>query len=159
LDRLAAERGVTVSYDAPFAGIKVIDLSQGIAAPYAAILLAQYGAGVIKIEPLDGGDWVRASAPKPGGNTALSVMGNIGKQSIGLDLKSPGGRAVFCDCSMTPTRRGDSHDGTLDNDGTSAQPGPGRTRLTQPVSTRHRRHKGGNRTWRKSPSQSRRRIS
>jgi crotonobetainyl-CoA:carnitine CoA-transferase CaiB-like acyl-CoA transferase len=84
-----------MSYEAPFAGIKVVDLSQGIAAPYAAMLLAQYGAEVIKVEVLDGGDWVRASAPKPGGNTALSVMGNLGKQSIGLDLKSPNGCAVL----------------------------------------------------------------
>jgi crotonobetainyl-CoA:carnitine CoA-transferase CaiB-like acyl-CoA transferase len=52
------------------------------------MLLAQYGATVIKVEVLDGGDWVRVSAPRPGGNTALSVMGNLGKQSIGLDLKS-----------------------------------------------------------------------
>ena len=84
-----------MSYDAPFAGIKVVDLSQGIAAPYAGMLLAQYGATVIKVEVLDGGDWVRVSAPEPGGNTALSVMGNLGKQSIGLDLKSPAGCDVL----------------------------------------------------------------
>jgi len=84
-----------MSYEAPFAGIKVVDLSQGIAAPYAGMLLAQYGASVIKVEVLDGGDWVRVSAPKPGGNTALSVMGNLGKRSIGLDLKSPEGCAVL----------------------------------------------------------------
>jgi crotonobetainyl-CoA:carnitine CoA-transferase CaiB-like acyl-CoA transferase len=84
-----------MGYKAPLAGIKVIDLSQGIAAPYAGMLLAQYGATVIKVELLDGGDWVRVSAPRPGGNTALSVMGNLGKQSVGLDLKSPKGRAVL----------------------------------------------------------------
>ena len=84
-----------MSYEAPFAGVKVIDLSQGIAAPYAGMLLAQYGANVIKVEVLDGGDWVRVSAPKPGGNTALSVMGNLGKQSIGLDLKSEAGCAIL----------------------------------------------------------------
>jgi crotonobetainyl-CoA:carnitine CoA-transferase CaiB-like acyl-CoA transferase len=84
-----------MSYDAPFAGIKVVDLSQGIAAPYAGMLLAQYGATVTKVEVLDGGDWVRVSAPEPGGNTALSVMGNLGKQSIGLDLKSPAGCDVL----------------------------------------------------------------
>jgi crotonobetainyl-CoA:carnitine CoA-transferase CaiB-like acyl-CoA transferase len=86
---------MTMSYDAPFAGIKVVDLSQGIASPYAGMLLAQYGATVIKVEVLDGGDWVRVSAPQPGGNTALSVMGNLGKQSIGLDLKSQDGCAVL----------------------------------------------------------------
>jgi crotonobetainyl-CoA:carnitine CoA-transferase CaiB-like acyl-CoA transferase len=84
-----------MSYEAPFAGIKVVDLSQGIAAPYAGMLLAQYGANVIKVEVLDGGEWVRVSAPKPGGNTALSVMGNLGKQSIGLDLKSSEGCAIL----------------------------------------------------------------
>ena len=40
-----------MSYDAPFAGLKVVDLSQGIAGPYSAMLLAQYGADVIKVEP------------------------------------------------------------------------------------------------------------
>ncbi len=84
-----------MSYEAPFAGIKIIDLSQGIAAPYASMLLAQYGAEVVKVETLDGGDWVRATAPKPGGNTALSVMGNLGKRSIGLDLKCADGCAVL----------------------------------------------------------------
>ena len=33
-----------MSYDAPFAGLKVIDLSQGIAGPYCGMLLAQQGA-------------------------------------------------------------------------------------------------------------------
>ena len=59
------------------------------------MLLAQYGADVIKVENLDGGDWVRVTAPQPGGNTALSVMGNLGKRSIGIDLKSPDGCAVL----------------------------------------------------------------
>lgn len=84
-----------MSYEAPFAGLKVVDLSQGIAAPYAGMLLAQHGADVIKVEVLGGGDWVRVTAPRPGGNTALSVMGNLGKRSIGLDLKSPEGCAIL----------------------------------------------------------------
>src|SRR5207245_181328 len=48
-----------MSYDAPFAGLKVVDLSQGIAGPYSAMLLAQYDADVIKVEPPEG-DWARA---------------------------------------------------------------------------------------------------
>ena len=40
-----------MSYDAPFAGLQVVDLSQGVAGPYAGMLLAQYGADVIKVEP------------------------------------------------------------------------------------------------------------
>ena len=38
-----------MSYEAPFAGLKVVDLSQGIAGPYCAMLLAQHGADVIKV--------------------------------------------------------------------------------------------------------------
>ena len=48
-----------MSYDAPFAGLKVVDLSQGVAGPYCGMLLAQYGADVIKVEPTGEGDWAR----------------------------------------------------------------------------------------------------
>ena len=48
-----------MSYDAPFAGLKVVDLSQGIAGPYCAMLLAQHGADVIKVEGIGEGDWAR----------------------------------------------------------------------------------------------------
>ena len=48
-----------MSYDAPFAGLKVVDLSQGIAGPYCTMLLAQHGANVIKVEGIGEGDWAR----------------------------------------------------------------------------------------------------
>ena len=47
-----------MSYDKPYAGLKVVDASLGIAGPHCGMLLALYGAEVIKIEPLFG-DWVR----------------------------------------------------------------------------------------------------
>ena len=47
-----------MTYAAPFTGLRVIDLTQGLAGPEAAMLLAQYGAEVIKVEPLHG-DWSR----------------------------------------------------------------------------------------------------
>ncbi|MSQ92690.1 MAG: hypothetical protein EXR87_07160, partial [Gammaproteobacteria bacterium] len=46
------------SYDRPYAGLRVLDLSQGIAGPYCGMLLAQYGADVVKVEPA-AGDWGR----------------------------------------------------------------------------------------------------
>ena len=42
----------------PFEGFKVLDMTQGVAGPHSTMLLAQSGAEVIKVEPLDG-DWGR----------------------------------------------------------------------------------------------------
>ena len=82
-----------MSYDAPFAGLKVVDLSQGVAGPYAAMLLAQYGADVIKVEPPEG-DWARALGKRYGDLTAFSIAANLGKRAIVLDLKTEEGRAT-----------------------------------------------------------------
>lgn len=82
-------------YEQPYCGLKVIDLSQGVAGPYCAMLLAQYGADVIKVEPLEGGDWSRGLGAKYGDQTAYSIPVNLGKRSIALDLKSDEGRAVL----------------------------------------------------------------
>lgn len=84
-----------MSYDAPFAGLKVVDLSQGIAGPYCAMLLAQNGADVIKVEPTGGGDWSRILGRVYGDNTAYSIPANIGKRSVAIDLKSDEGKAVL----------------------------------------------------------------
>ena len=75
-----------MSHEKPYAGLRVVDLSQGIAGPYCAMLLAQYGAEVIKVEPPEG-DWARVLGPRYGSHTAFSVIGNLGKRSIVLDLK------------------------------------------------------------------------
>jgi crotonobetainyl-CoA:carnitine CoA-transferase CaiB-like acyl-CoA transferase len=84
-----------MSYAAPYAGLKVIDVSQGVAGPYCAMMLAQYGANVIKVEPTDTGDWARGLGVKYGDHTAYSIPSNIGKRSIALDLKQDTGRDVL----------------------------------------------------------------
>ena len=83
-----------MSYDAPFAGLKVIDLSQGIAGPYCAMLLAQHGANVIKVENIGDGDWARTLGTRYASHTAFSIIGNLGKRSIAVDLKSEAGKQV-----------------------------------------------------------------
>jgi crotonobetainyl-CoA:carnitine CoA-transferase CaiB-like acyl-CoA transferase len=84
-----------MSYEAPFAGLKVVDLSQGVAGPYCGMLLAQHGADVIKVEPTGDGDWSRTIGKRYGGHTAYSIPTNLGKRSIALDLKSAEGKAVL----------------------------------------------------------------
>ncbi len=84
-----------MSYEAPFAGLKVIDLSQGIAGPYCAMLLAQQGAQVIKVESPGDGDWSRVLGVRYGDHTAFSIIGNLGKRSVAIDLKQEDGKAVL----------------------------------------------------------------
>jgi crotonobetainyl-CoA:carnitine CoA-transferase CaiB-like acyl-CoA transferase len=84
-----------MSYDKPFAGLKVIDVSQGVAGPYCAMLLAQYGANVIKVEPPGVGDWARNLGVVYGDQCAYSLPSNLGKRAIALDLKQDDGRAIL----------------------------------------------------------------
>lgn len=84
-----------MSYDAPFAGLKVVDLSQGIAGPYCAMLLAQHGAQVIKVENAGEGDWSRVLGARYGDHTAFSIVGNLGKRSVAIDLKLDQGKEVL----------------------------------------------------------------
>ena len=83
-----------MSHEKPYAGLRVIDLSQGIAGPYCAMLLAQHGADVIKVEPPEG-DWARVLGPRYGSHTAFSVVGNLGKRGIVLDLKQEGDKETL----------------------------------------------------------------
>ena len=84
-----------MSYDKPFAGLKVIDASQGVAGPYCGMLLAQYGANVIKVEPPDTGDWARNLGVRYGDQCAFSIPANLGKRAIALDLKQADGKAIL----------------------------------------------------------------
>ena len=84
-----------MSYNAPFAGLKIVDLSQGIAGPYCSMLFAQHGAEVIKVEPLGEGDWARTLGIRHGSHTAFSIVRNLGKRSISVDLKTEAGERVL----------------------------------------------------------------
>src|SRR5436305_13030164 len=77
----------------PFAGVHVLDLTQGLAGPFCGMLLAQYGAEVVKVEPPEG-DWSRTIAPTQGDRTPAYVTCNRGKKAIVVNLKEAGGRDV-----------------------------------------------------------------
>jgi CoA:oxalate CoA-transferase len=82
-----------MSFERPYDGIRVVDMSQGVAGPYCAMLLAQHGADVIKIEPR-GGDWARSLGQEYGDHSAFSIAANLGKRSIVVDLKHQESRAI-----------------------------------------------------------------
>src|SRR3984957_19071598 len=88
-----------MTIDGAYTGLRVLDLGQGIAAPYCAMLLAMHGAEVIKLEPL-GGDWSRGLGKRYGDHTAMSAHFNRGKRGLALDLRAPAGRDVALALAM-----------------------------------------------------------
>ena len=75
-------------------GIVVLDATQVMAGPYCAMLLADMGARVIKVEP-PAGDSTRSMAGARGNDSPAFNAVNRGKQGIVLDLNHEKGRAVF----------------------------------------------------------------
>jgi len=74
-------------------GLRVLDLGQGVAAPYCAMLLGMHGAEIVKLEPL-AGDWSRGLGTRYGDHTAMSAHYNRGKRSLALDLEAPAARDI-----------------------------------------------------------------
>lgn len=82
----------------PLEGLRVLDFSHALAGPYCAMILAQYGANVCKIETPDGGEVGRTWAPPYTGGEASYFLGiNAGKRSLAIDLKKPEGIALCLD--------------------------------------------------------------
>ncbi len=81
----------------PLASLRVLDISQGVAGPFCAMVLGDLGADVIKVEKPGGGDLSRGWGPPfaSPGNSAYYLSVNRNKRSIALDLKGLCGRAVF----------------------------------------------------------------
>lgn len=81
----------------PLAGVRVLDISQVMAGPYACMLLADMGADVIKIEPPGSGDQTRgAMGFKMKGPDSLGFLNmNRNKRSVALNLKSAAGKALL----------------------------------------------------------------
>jgi crotonobetainyl-CoA:carnitine CoA-transferase CaiB-like acyl-CoA transferase len=75
--------------------LRVLDLSRVLAGPYCAMLLADLGADVVKVERPGQGDDTRAwGPPYAGGEAAYFLAVNRGKRSVALDLAQPEGQEV-----------------------------------------------------------------
>ena len=79
----------------PLEGVRILDLTRLLPGPYLSLVLADLGADVIKIEPPNGGDWVRYVPPMHGESSVAFAGLNRGKRSLTLDLKKPGGVDVL----------------------------------------------------------------
>ena len=79
----------------PLAGLRVLDLSTVVAGPFAAALLADYGADVLKVEMPGAGDALRALPPHKDGVPLWWKVTNRNKKGITLDLHSGAGRDLL----------------------------------------------------------------
>jgi crotonobetainyl-CoA:carnitine CoA-transferase CaiB-like acyl-CoA transferase len=79
----------------PLDGFRVLDLTRFLSGPYCTMVLAEFGADVIKIEQPVTGDDSRRMAPKVNGESYPFAMPNRSKRSVSLDLKSERGKELF----------------------------------------------------------------
>jgi crotonobetainyl-CoA:carnitine CoA-transferase CaiB-like acyl-CoA transferase len=84
----------------PLEGVRVLDLSRLLPGGFCSLLLADFGADVIKVEDTGAGDYIRSWPPFHDGvedsaRSALFLALNRGKRSIRLNLKSDAGREAF----------------------------------------------------------------
>src|SRR5579885_1744112 len=79
----------------PLAGVRVLDLSRVLAGPYAAMMLGDMGADVIKVEQPGEGDETRGwGPPYAGGEAAYYLSVNRSKRSCAIDLSTDEGRRL-----------------------------------------------------------------
>src|ERR671933_2531848 len=78
----------------PLEGLLVVSLEQAVAAPYCSSRLADAGARVVKIERAEG-DFARAYDATARGQSSYFVWLNRGKESLCLDIKQPGDKALL----------------------------------------------------------------
>ena len=79
----------------PLEGLKVLDISNVIAGPFAAALLGDFGADVLKVELPGGGDPLRGLPPHKEGKSLLWKAVNRNKRAVTLDLRKTEGQDLF----------------------------------------------------------------
>ena len=79
----------------PLDGVRVLDLTRVLAGPFAAMMLGDMGADVIKIEEPGKGDDTRKWPPFVGGEASYFTSVNRSKRSLTLNLKAPPGAAIL----------------------------------------------------------------
>lgn len=83
-----------MSAGGPLSGVRVLDLCSVVSGPMTAVVLADQGADVIKVEPPGWGDGIRGLGAQRNGVGAMFAMINRNKRSVGINLKHPEGAAI-----------------------------------------------------------------
>jgi crotonobetainyl-CoA:carnitine CoA-transferase CaiB-like acyl-CoA transferase len=78
-----------------FTGVKVLDLSRLLPGPFCSMMLADFGADVIKVEDPNGGDYIRWWPPLLGKNSGFHIVLNRNKRSLTLNLKKQEAKDIF----------------------------------------------------------------
>lgn len=81
----------------PASGIRILDLTQAMAGPFATMLLGDLGCDVIKVEPPKGDQTRRWAPPYQSEMSAYFLSANRNKRSIAVDLKTEAGRQLVLD--------------------------------------------------------------
>lgn len=88
------DSGNDSSNDGPLSGFRILDLSSVVSGPMAAVVLADQGADVIKIEPPGWGDGIRGLGASRNGLASIYAMINRNKRSIAINLKHVQGQEL-----------------------------------------------------------------
>ena len=83
-----------ISANSPLEGTTIVEISEGVSGPFAAQLLADAGARVIKIEPLSGDISRTWGPPFVGGDSSIYLALNRNKESVAIDINAAEGRAI-----------------------------------------------------------------
>ena len=85
----------------PLAGVRVLDLTRALSGPFCAMILADMGADVVKIEPLPNGEMSRAWGPFDHGVSTYFLSTNRNKRDLAIDFRKPEGLALIRELSLS----------------------------------------------------------
>ncbi|MDO9444931.1 MAG: CoA transferase, partial [Dehalococcoidia bacterium] len=78
----------------PLNGIRVLAATQIVAGPYGGVILSDFGADVVKLEPIEGEGYRSSGASVPGEGKRFQSL-NRGAKSLALDVSTEAGRAAL----------------------------------------------------------------
>ena len=80
----------------PLEGVRIVEIAAVLSGPLAAMLLADQGAQVVKVEAPGSGDVLRWVGSSRGGMSGIFQLANRGKRSVAIDLSKPRGVEILC---------------------------------------------------------------